>query len=97
MTSCYKKNMDAHERAMGQASIQFCCNCESMKRSSSSSGGGKSGGGKSASSNKYHNESVIAVEVKSKNDVISEWQVVWLKLLKDSDITSEVLQLRDKI
>ena len=66
-------------------------------------GGGGVGSDSSSSSSSsssatdinYSTETVVAVEVKSKNDTLSEYQELWMQLLKASSIRAEILKVTD--
>lgn len=63
-------------------------------------GGGKSSGSSGSAPRDgsiidYSTETVVAVEVKSKNDNMSEFQELWMQLLKASSIRAEILKVTD--
>ncbi len=101
MHSCYTTNLDNEAREMdlgARSNYQFRCSCQpvKVKVDVGAGGGGSSRSSDKSSANRYHTESVIAAEVKSAKDHLSEWQMLWLQLLSDCGIPSEVFKLQDK-
>lgn len=104
MHSCYTANLDNEAREMdlgARSNYQFRCSCPPVKAKVDIGVGVGVGGVGSRSIDKsaisrYHTESVIAAEVKSAKDQLSEWQMLWLQLLSDCGIPSEVFKLQDR-
>ena len=103
---CCEANM--RERQTKMKDFKFRCSCPTSSiRTSGFSGffGGdgpeakrRGGGGSSSSATdiNYSTETVVAVEVKSKNDTVSEFQELWMQLLKASSIRAEILKVTDQ-
>jgi hypothetical protein len=101
LIKCCEMNIRAKQN---EQDFKFCCTCNLARRQTSSTG--NAGGASSSKRSKlsyldsptnidYFNESVIAVEVKSKNDTVSEFQELWMQLLKASSIRAEFLKVTD--
>ncbi len=98
MHSCYTANLDNEAREMDlglKNNYQFRCSCPPVKAKVDVSVGSRSSD-KRAAISRYHTETVIAAEVKSAKDHLSEWQMLWLQLLSDCGIPSEVFKLQDR-